>query len=90
VDDPQVIRAMDEFEKLGIEEAIPSACSRVSRPFGHSLCLISAWAKRGFRSMIHVWSSAPTGSCRNRFVTRETGRLRILKGNRADGTRVQQ
>ena len=58
-DDPQFIRAMDEFEKLGIESAgdgdsagRPSACSRAFRRCGIRRMRSSRWARRGCRRTI--------------------------------------
>ncbi len=46
LDDPQVIRAMDEFEKLGIEEeTTPSACSPASLRCGTRRMRCLRWAK---------------------------------------------
>ena len=55
VDDPQFIRAIDEFEKLGIEEETRSACSPACLRCGtrHTRCL--RWAKREFRRPIRGW-----------------------------------
>ena len=61
-DDPQVIRARDEFEKLGIEQpATPempvplSACSPVCRRFGIRRRRFTPWVRPEFR--------APTRAC---------------------------
>jgi len=58
-DDPQVIRARDEFEKLGIEQAPnggcrsrPSACSRAFRRFGIRLRPCLLWARPACRATI--------------------------------------
>ena len=50
LDDPQVIRALDEFEKLGIEDAGNSRKDRTDIPhatlplacMGHGVCLVCA------------------------------------------------
>ena len=56
LDDPQVIRAIDEFEKLGIEEErTRSACSLACRRSGIRRMRCLRWARREFRRAIRGW-----------------------------------
>ena len=83
LDDPQVIRAMDEFEKLGIEEEthLPHAALHVAG-VGHGLCGLCAWRERRVRHR-----SAPgtalrmdaeeAGDAPRRLVREESARPRL-------------
>ena len=79
LDDPQMIRAMDEFEALGIEEEERSACSPASRRSGTRLTRCSPWAKRACRQPIRAWSPPPIGCCKSRLPIRATGRSRTRR-----------
>ena len=60
LDDPQVIRAMDEFEKLGIEERsripshIPHAAVHVAG-VGYGVCAVCAGRERRVAATIRAW-----------------------------------
>ena len=62
IDDPQTIRAMDEFEKLGIEDrrafptipSPPSACSLACLRFGIPRMRSTRWANPEFRAPIRA------------------------------------
>ena len=58
LDDPQVIRAMDEFEKLGIEEEKRSACSPACRRCGIRPTRCLRWPRAAFPPTIRAWCSA--------------------------------
>ena len=80
-DDPQVIRARDEFEKLGIEEpasdAMPEPTFRMQpcvRRCGIRRRRFSRWARRVCRATIRACSRPRTGCCRRKCGTRATGR----------------
>jgi len=55
VDDPQFIRAMDEFEKLGIEEGDTFRMQPCLSPVWIRRMRCLRWARRGFRRRIRGW-----------------------------------
>ncbi len=81
VDDPQVIRALEEFEKLGIEEPataeyrshFPHAALRVAG-VGHGAGDVRAGRSRRVAKTIRACSRPPTGCSRKKSATRATGR----------------
>ena len=61
LDDPQVIRAMDEFEKLGIEEETTFRMQPCMSPVWDTAYAIFALARAEFRRPIRAWCSLPSG-----------------------------
>jgi squalene-hopene/tetraprenyl-beta-curcumene cyclase len=55
LDDPQVIRALDEFEKLGIEEGDTFRMQPCMSPVWDTAYACSRWARREFRPTIRAW-----------------------------------
>ena len=80
IDDPQTIRAMDEFEKLGIEdEGIPDFTEPTFRmqpcmsPVWDTAYAVYALGKPAFRAPIRGCSRLPTGCCPRKCGTRAIG-----------------
>ena len=81
IDDPQTIRAMDEFEKLGIEDegipdfwSRPSACSHACRRYGTPRYAVYALGQLAFHAPIRACSRPRTGCWRRKCGTKATGR----------------
>ena len=55
LDDPQVIRALDEFEKLGIEEGDTFRMQPCMSPVWDTAYACLRWAKRACRQTIRAW-----------------------------------
>ena len=80
-DDPQVIRARDEFEKLGIEQPANARNARADLPHDAlhvARCGIrrrrsSRWARPACRATIRACSRPWTGCSPRRSATRATG-----------------
>jgi squalene-hopene/tetraprenyl-beta-curcumene cyclase len=79
-DDPQVIRARDEFEKLGIED--PGVPDYSEPTFRMQPCMSPVWdtayassrsAKQASRAPTRACSKPPTGCWPRKFATRATG-----------------
>ena len=92
LDDPQVIRTLDEFEKLGIEDAgipgkmsLPSACSLAARLYGTRRMRCLRWGNPAFPIAIRACCRLPTGCCRKKFATRATGPLKLPMSSQAAG-----
>jgi len=82
VDDPQFIRAMDEFEKLGIEEDDTFRMQPCKSPVWDTAYALLLWARRAFRRPMLGWLSAPSGYYKSKCASLETGRSRIRKASR--------
>jgi squalene-hopene/tetraprenyl-beta-curcumene cyclase len=93
-DDPQVIRAMDEFERLGIDcpEGTPEYPIPTFRmqpcfsPVWDTAQVLSTLGEAGVPKTMSAWSVQPTGFFPRRFATRATGRKRSRMLNLAAGT----
>ena len=55
LDDPQVIRALDEFEKLGIEEDDTFRMQPCKSPVWDTAYALFALGEAAFRPMIRAW-----------------------------------
>ena len=74
VDDPQVIRAMDEFEKLGIEEEETFRMQPCVSPVWDTAYAMFALGASGVPANDPRMVKAPTGSSRSKCAPSATGK----------------